>query len=341
MSRSLKIFLAIGVLSIFSVQVRSQEITGTVLDSRTKEPIFGASVYYDGSSVGTMTDENGNFEIGLPYRNNAVLVISHLGYQAKEMVNLPDDAVLRVLLQEQMEDLQEVVLTSDPFSRREKLEVFRLEFLGDTRGGRSSIIENEKEIRLYFNSEDNTLSAYCDKPIVIQNNYLGYRIYFNIDEFKIFFKRKSLERVDNIHQTIFDGSTHFFDTSQGNPKIADRREKTYLGSPRHFMRACWYGDMDSQNFKLKKNYKDVVLTDFMVNMAKPNEDLRDIRFMGSQYVIYYRQNGNYRSTLKINELDTTYILDRYGNYSPFENLAFGGHMSDYRLGDMLPMDYGL
>ena len=85
----------------------------------------------------------------------------------------------------------------------------------------------------------------------------------------------------------------------------------------------------------------MVLTDFMVNMAKPDQDLRDIRFMGSQYVIYYRQNGNYRSTLKINELDTTYILDRYGNYSPFESLAFGGHMSDYRLGDMLPMDYGL
>ncbi|MEW2920998.1 carboxypeptidase-like regulatory domain-containing protein [Muricauda sp. ANG21] len=325
---------------IFTIHLQSQEIQGVIFDVETQEPLFGVSVYYDGSSVGTITDEEGSFRIRLPYQNKAILVVSHLGYVTKKITNLPSGSTLRIGLEEEVESLDEVVLTSDPFSRKEKMEVFRLEFLGDTRGGRASEIINEEDIHLYFDSQDNTLTASSEKPVIIQNAYLGYRIHFDIDDFKIFFKSKSLERTDNIYQTLFDGTTRFYDTAKGDSKIVDRRQKAYLGSPRHFIRACWYGDFENQNFRLKKGSKNLKIFDLLEKRDDSEGDLREVRFLENQFVIYHRKKSNYRSTLKISEVDTTYIMDRYGNYVPFESMVFGGHMSSYRVGDMLPMDYG-
>ncbi|MBO0323814.1 carboxypeptidase-like regulatory domain-containing protein [Muricauda sp. CAU 1633] len=332
--------LLVAIFLFFTLHIQSQEIQGTVVDAKTKTPIFGASVYYDGSSVGTMTDEDGSFSIQLPYQNKATLVISHLGYVTQKIPNLPREAVLTIALEEEVESLEEVVLTSDPFTRKDKMEVFKLEFLGDTQGGRACEIVNEEDVHLYFNSEDNTLSAYSDKPIVVQNEYLGYLVHFTIEEFKIFFKTKNLKRVDNIYHTLFDGTTRFYDTSNGDSTIAGRRQRAYLGSPRHFIRACWYGDVENQNFRLKKGSKNVEISDFMEKSGDSSGDLREVQFYGGQFIIYHKKRSNYRSTLKINQMDTTYIMDRYGNYTPFESLVFGGHMSSYRIGDMLPMDYG-
>ncbi len=332
--------LSVILFLCFTLHIQSQEVQGTIFDAKTQEPIFGASVYYDGSSIGTMTDEDGSFSLHLPYQNKATLVISHLGYVTKKMTNLPEGATLYIGLEEEVENLDEVVLTSDPFSRKDKMEVFKLEFLGDTRGGRACDIVNEEDIHLYFNSADNTLSAYSDNPVIIQNQYLGYLVHFNIEEFKIFFKTKNLKRIDNIYQTLFDGTTRFYDNSEGDSRIDARRQRVYLGSPRHFIRACWYGDVENQNFRLKKGYKNVEMSNFMQNQDDSTGDLQKVQFLGDQFVIYHKKGSNYRSTLKINVKDTTYVIDRYGNYTPFECLVFGGHMSSYRIGDMLPMDYG-
>ncbi|MEZ4810202.1 MAG: carboxypeptidase-like regulatory domain-containing protein [Allomuricauda sp.] len=328
------------IVFLLTLKLSAQKVVGHVFDAKTKEPIVGASVYYDASSIGTITDENGDFEIELAYQNNATLVIRYLGYVTKKMISLPKEAVLNIGLEEDIENLAEVVLTSDPFTRKDKMEVFRLEFLGDTRAGRASKILNEDDIHLYFNSQENTLSAFCDKPVIIQNGYLGYTIHFTIDEFKIFFRKKSLERIDNVYYTLFDGTTRFYDDSKGDLKIESRRRRAYLGSPRHFMQSCWRGDLQSQNFRLKKKYKDIEIGDFIKNENNHLGDLKSIRFLGDQFVIYHKIKSNYRSTLKINKVYTTHLLDRYGNYSPFENLVFGGHMSSYRIGNMLPMNYG-
>jgi len=332
--------LVFTILFLSSVLGYSQEIEGFVFDNMTKKPIDGASVYFDGSSIGTITDEQGNFKIRLLFQNNATLVIRYLGYETKKIVNLEEVDELKIGLKEKVESLKEIVVTSDPFSRKQKLKVFKLEFLGDTKGGRNSTIINESEVKLYFNSYDNTLSAYCDKPLIIRNEYLAYVVNFEIEEFKIFFKKKSLERTDNIYHTVYDGSTQFYDISSNDLKIRERRKKAYLGSSMHFMRSCWNGDLKTQNFRLKEGFKPVPIKNFF-SKENPKEDLQNIRFSGAKYVIYHKRKGNYRSTLRINNLDTVYTLDRYGNYSPFQEIVFGGYMANFRIGEMLPIDYGL
>src|SRR5690554_3000754 len=59
------------------------KITGTVKSSEDNTPLLGASVLVKGTSVGTMTDFDGNYEIEAPL--NSILVFSYIGYQTKEI----------------------------------------------------------------------------------------------------------------------------------------------------------------------------------------------------------------------------------------------------------------
>jgi iron complex outermembrane receptor protein len=57
-------------------------VTGIVLDE-TGAPIPGASILVKGTTTGTVTDLEGKFSLDVA--SNAVLVISYLGYDSKEV----------------------------------------------------------------------------------------------------------------------------------------------------------------------------------------------------------------------------------------------------------------
>ena len=72
-----------AVLLLFSVSLYGQHtITGVVLDSLTQEPMPSATVYVNGTTLGTATDADGRFElkgVSLP----ATVVFSFVGYQTQ------------------------------------------------------------------------------------------------------------------------------------------------------------------------------------------------------------------------------------------------------------------
>lgn len=74
--------LLFALLATGSVYAQRQ-ITGTVIDANTSEPLIGASVFVRGTTTGTVTDIDGNFSIEA--NTNDVLVISYTGYQPKEI----------------------------------------------------------------------------------------------------------------------------------------------------------------------------------------------------------------------------------------------------------------
>ncbi|PRY99874.1 TonB-linked SusC/RagA family outer membrane protein [Marinilabilia salmonicolor] len=104
-------FLVILVLSIFSLSVFGQEtvVRGKVVDEKGG-PLPGASVVARGTSAGTITDMNGNFELNVP-ETAEVLTFSFIGF---ESVELPLDgrAFYDVVLQPTVTDLDEVVVTA-------------------------------------------------------------------------------------------------------------------------------------------------------------------------------------------------------------------------------------
>ena len=67
------LFLSIGVNAQINVQGHVKDATG--------EPVIGATVQVVGSSVGTATDFDGNFELTVP--QGAMLQVSSIGYQSQ------------------------------------------------------------------------------------------------------------------------------------------------------------------------------------------------------------------------------------------------------------------
>ncbi|MND56922.1 TonB-dependent Receptor Plug Domain protein [compost metagenome] len=85
-------------------------VSGTVTDAVDGSPLPGASVSVKGSSIGTSTDVNGKYSLKVP-SETAVLVISYLGYNAKE-VTVGTNTTINVHLTPNSKGLQEVIVVA-------------------------------------------------------------------------------------------------------------------------------------------------------------------------------------------------------------------------------------
>ncbi|MGN1245630.1 MAG: SusC/RagA family TonB-linked outer membrane protein, partial [Muribaculaceae bacterium] len=83
-------------------------IEGLVVDG-TKEPIIGASVFVKGTSTGTATDFDGRFTLKVP-SNNAILVISYVGCQSREIAANSPEVKAGIVLKEDAQNLEELVV---------------------------------------------------------------------------------------------------------------------------------------------------------------------------------------------------------------------------------------
>jgi len=101
--------LALGLLMTMSVS--AQMIKGTVTDGDYGDPLIGASVVIKGSTVGTITDIDGNFSMNKPDDGGNMLEISYLGYETM-VYDLSEGMDLGVVsLTAGMAGLEEVVVT--------------------------------------------------------------------------------------------------------------------------------------------------------------------------------------------------------------------------------------
>ena len=70
-------------LSMGQLMAQSTSVKGVVMDG--KEPLVGANILEKGTSNGTLTDIDGQFQLALRNPKSAVLVVSFVGYQPKEV----------------------------------------------------------------------------------------------------------------------------------------------------------------------------------------------------------------------------------------------------------------
>ena len=84
---------------------QSSTCKGVVVDSQG-EPVIGASILVKGTTNGTITDFDGNFEIQ-NLRRGSVLVVSFMGYQTQEVTWNGQN--LNVVMVDDSQQLEEVV----------------------------------------------------------------------------------------------------------------------------------------------------------------------------------------------------------------------------------------
>ncbi|MBG6233993.1 TonB-linked SusC/RagA family outer membrane protein [Pedobacter sp. CAN_A7] len=92
-------------------------VTGKVLDE-TNMPIPGATITIKGLSRGTQTDTNGNYSLIAP--ENAVLIVSYIGYDPQE-IQLDSRTTLNIKLVPSSQKLNEVVVVGYGTQRRADL----------------------------------------------------------------------------------------------------------------------------------------------------------------------------------------------------------------------------
>ena len=99
--------MMLSALLLMGMAVEARVVTGTVKDP-TGETIISASVVVKGTTIGTVTDFDGNYTLEVP-DDAKVLIFSYIGMQTQEL-NITGD-VMNVVLSENSEVLEEVVVT--------------------------------------------------------------------------------------------------------------------------------------------------------------------------------------------------------------------------------------
>ncbi|MBQ2857913.1 MAG: TonB-dependent receptor [Bacteroidaceae bacterium] len=100
-----------------AVTQQTAKIKGTILDAKNGEPIIGANVLVKGTTNGTITDFDGNYELEAPV--GSTLTVSFIGYKTIEVKATAEKQTIR--LAEDTETLDEVIVVGYTTQRKESL----------------------------------------------------------------------------------------------------------------------------------------------------------------------------------------------------------------------------
>ena len=116
-----KLFLLLILLPSLIFSQTEGTVNGYIFDSKRQLPLFGANVIIEGTEKGTISDENGFFEISEIKPQSYNLTISYIGYQSKKIFNViiksKGNKTLEIYLMESTQELDEVILFECPFKK--------------------------------------------------------------------------------------------------------------------------------------------------------------------------------------------------------------------------------
>lgn len=118
----LKVTATVFFASILCVSLglaQEKTVEGTVTEAGTGQPLPGANVSVQGTQAGTATNAQGEYELTVP-GPDATLVFNFVGFQSKE-IEVGDRTVIDVVLQEEVAELDEVVVTG--YSQQQRQEI--------------------------------------------------------------------------------------------------------------------------------------------------------------------------------------------------------------------------
>lgn len=240
-------------LLLTTVLIHAQEknrIFGKAVQRTSGVAIPNASVFISGTSIGTITDSAGNFELKDIPPGNFELIVSSVNYTTIVYPFSGDKLPIRLSLQmdPKVQELTEVtVLPFDPNGWENWGSLFLENFLGTSYAGRQCRIVNKKAVRFRYNQTSRVLSVVADEPLVIENEYLGYTLNYQLEEF-------TADQASNI--IFYYGYSYFKDKAQNKGRVpsrfTQRRAETYNGCMAHFMRALYHDQLTAEGFEVRR-----------------------------------------------------------------------------------------
>jgi len=360
MKLSTKNFSLLLLSFFFSLSVFSQDKTfavdGLVIDLKSGQPLTGASVFCQNTTVGTLSKADGGFHLRLA-NGGYDLIISYTGYETQSIrigKDHKDSDTLRVQLKEQDKSLEQAVVTgsAEVMDGWDKYGQFFLDhFIGTTPNAAQCTLDNKEVLKFYFYKKRNKLRIKSTGDLVITNNALGYKIRYQLDSF--------------VHEYSTNVSSYtgypLFEEIQGSPEQQDtwkeNRFNAYVGSRLHFLRSWYDSTLQDEGFVLE-------LADSSdKNKMKPIGDPYDgkfyivdsgdvqigltgrlrISFTGQLPDKKYLQENKFPLSAKVQisalDLADGFVIQENGYFYDQSDVTNIGYWSWKKLAEVVPYDY--
>ncbi|SFO15583.1 TonB-dependent Receptor Plug Domain [Algoriphagus ornithinivorans] len=338
-------------------------IKGIVKDADTGETLPFCNVFINNTTISTVTDMDGAYLLENLEPGALELSFSFLGYQAEtKKVGLNPGGILTVNLS--MRALETELSDVEIKAKRDKnwerdLRKFQNLFLGNDAIASQAIIENPWVVDFPEVADKNSFQASTQLPLEINNNYLGYKITFDLKEF---FNTPTNYKIA--------GAARFEEMkpeSETQRKTWEQnRADVYRKSPQNMFRAIINGEQEREGFFLygdkpggspSLNMRSDIFanelgrsvipykTDQMVVPAdKPGEYWINLK---GRIEIHYQKGYTQINTYKDAPYPVSWLEVNGGKVRVRENgsilnpqdLVFSGDMDRKRIATILPLDY--
>jgi hypothetical protein len=350
-------FLLIVPLLFLSCLLQAQfTITGKIVDSASHEPLTGASVYCQNTTIGTATNKQGEFSLSLK-PGGYDLIISFTGYLTKQMrIAHTDEKLPDIELVKEEKSLGEVVIKSSnevPDGWQKYGEFFVEHFIGATPNSANCRLMNPDVLKFYFLKRSNKLRVLATDALQIANNALGYNMRYQLDSFIYYYNTDISLYRGNCLYTEMDG------TDSLKRAWALARSRTYEGSKLHFMRSYYDSTLAQDGFLIdildeNNPTKFNRVTDIYDTLYySPLDSTGEIqigfprkisvtytkRKPEQEYLKKYKMPKNVSTQVSYIEFRDGIAIKENGYFYDQKDLVNQGYWSWKNLADQLPYDY--
>lgn len=340
-------------------------IESYLYNTETRQPVSEAHIFFSNTAVGNFSDAAGKIKLefseGIDQED---LIVTHVAFNTKilepqEFSQLTfTDTIWLEPIQIKIDEL--VVESTRSGKWKKRLKKFKKTFLGNDRAAKKCKILNPEVLR--FEEDDENLYASAEGPIMIDNQYLGYRIHYYLSHFAL----------------AADGSMEYLGKAYFEPysdtEYMERRDKIYRSSPKHFFKNLIDNRLETAGYtiSMSKKFKDQYIT----LQTPPPEEL--IKNLGNgQYKFFFPEflevtnhkvkaldsrnigvssggleSGRFygdpsQENTKLSAVtsqiykDAPYVLlNRYGNVLNSKVVKEYGFWATQRVAQQLPFEYG-
>lgn len=336
-------------------------VKGKVFDAASGKPLGKASVFAQNTTLGTLTNEDGEFSLSLP-NGGYDLAITYSGLETiiKRVTTADAGPILSFVLNPKQENLDDVVIVASNKVRdglAKYGQFFRDNFLGQSKNSYETKILNDTILEFYYYKKTNKLKVIAAEPLLIENYALGYNISYALDSF--------------VHEYNKDVSIY-----TGNPLFSNMisedsmqyiawdaaRNFAYKGSILHFMRSMYNKEAGKNGFEMQtivemnndeksipvKNIYNALHYSKDDSLATveiyPNLPRVGILYKNAKPATMYSANNpgepkNFRFSVIQFMPDARITIEENGYYYDQENILTSGYWGWEKVSELLPYDF--
>lgn len=337
-------------------------ITGKVINAETGLPLAGASVFAENTTIGTATDDGGNFKLWLP-DGGYDLVASFTGFgMSSKRITTSNTAEREVnfMLKVREKEISDVtvVASNEVKDGWDKYgTVFWNEFIGETDNSKWCTIQNKEALHFFYSKKRNRLKVLADEPIVVKNMALGYVVKYALDSFVHEFSSKLSVYTGS---PLFESIASTDSTQLLSWELA--RQNAYNGSILHFMRSVYDKALSENDFQIQfivnYNQRDtaIKLKDWYGALRyTKNDSLQTVSIQPRQNnlgVIYTKEKPStafletrdnepkaFQFSILTFPQNQVITIEKNGYYFDQNDLVIQAYWTWEKVADLLPYDY--